>query len=375
MSTPQQSTIDEEYSQALARMALSSVAFAVCLGSWFRTDASAHVTLVTSAAVGTYCVFAAAWILLLKRWPGRFPSRRVAVILCDVGITTFGTHMLGALGASFYPLYLWIIVGNGIRYGPRHLYVAMATGLLGFGGVVAQSSYWQQQLPMGVSLWTGLLVLPLFYLSVIRRMHGLNAQLVAERTELLRTREQLNELATRDGLTGLFNRRTVLDRLNTELERSRRLKEPLAIVMADLDHFKQVNDTYGHQAGDAVLKEVSARILAGIRPYDFAGRYGGEEFIVVLPGVSGPLAMQCANRLREAICRSPVRVSDGTGLTITCSFGLMSLSNSGVPTSEDLIRQADAALYVAKRQGRNRVEECLSADTAVACDSETLEVA
>jgi diguanylate cyclase (GGDEF)-like protein len=225
-----------------------------------------------------------------------------------------------------------------------------------------------------VSLLLGLFMLPLFYLSVIRRMHALNAQLMAERAELLSTREQLHEQATRDGLTGLLNRTAVLERLNTELERTRRQKEPLAVIMADLDHFKRVNDTYGHQAGDTVLKEVAARILAATRPYDFVGRYGGEELIVVLPGVTRRRAMRCANRLQAAISSQPVRLSDGIEITITCSFGMMSLSNSEVPTSEDLIRQADAALYVAKRHGRNRVEECMPNETEAA-DAEPTEAA
>ena len=103
---------------------------------------------------------------------------------------------------------------------------------------------------------------------------------------------------------------------------------------------------------------MAARVLAATRPYDFIGRYGGEELIVVLPGVTRHRAMHCANRLKTAIAATPVQLPDGTGITVTCSFGLMSLSNSTVPTSEDLIRQADAALYVAKRQGRNRIEEC-----------------
>ena len=201
-SSQSESRMNKVPAQARARVELSSVAFAFCLSSWFRADASASVTAVTSWAVGVYFFFAVAWLVIVKGAPGAFVSRRVAVIFCDLGITTFGTHMLGAVGASFYPLYLWIIVGNGIRYGPRYLHAAMAVGILGFGAMVFWNDFWQHELPMGVSLLAGLFILPLFYLSVIRRMHALNAQLEAERVELLSTREQLHELATRDGLTG-----------------------------------------------------------------------------------------------------------------------------------------------------------------------------
>ncbi len=168
--------IDEEYSQAVARAVLSMVGLAVCLSFRFL-DAPADRTLVTSSIVAGYSLFAVLWAVLVKRYPGHFVSRRVAVILGDLGLTAFGMYMLGALGASFYPLFLWVIVGNGMRYGPRYLYASVGTGALAFGAVLISSDYWRREIPVGLGLLLGLIVLPLFYLTLIRRLHALNTEL------------------------------------------------------------------------------------------------------------------------------------------------------------------------------------------------------
>lgn len=172
--------VDEEYAQAVARVILSSVAFAVCLSAPFLTSGSARATFVTSSTAGAYCLFAVAWVVLVKRRPGHFVSRRAIVIVGDLGMVTFAMYMMGELGASFYPLYLWIIVGNGMRYGPRYLYAAIGTGAVGFCVVLVSSDYWRQQVATGASLLLGLVVLPLFYLTLIRRLHALNAQVATE---------------------------------------------------------------------------------------------------------------------------------------------------------------------------------------------------
>src|SRR4051812_19788418 len=152
--------------------------------------------------------------------------------------------------------------------------------------------YWHEELPRAAALLLAFVALPLLGGALVWRVHGAISQLLTEHRELLRTREQLHELATRDSLTRLLNRGTILERLTQELERARRHAHPIAVILADIDHFKRVNDTYGHQAGDQVLASVSSRSMAAIRPYDLAGRYGGEELIVVLEGVDECGAMQ-----------------------------------------------------------------------------------
>jgi diguanylate cyclase (GGDEF)-like protein len=165
-------------------------------------------------------------------------------------------------------------------------------------------------------------------------------------------RELLREQATRDALTGLWNRRAILEILEAELSRSQRDGTTLVIMMADIDHFKMVNDTWGHPAGDQVIRSVSERLREGLRSHDAVGRYGGEELLVILTNASLMEGVQRAETLRASICSRPVDLG-GFGIPVSCSFGL---AQSDLSTSCSLlIDHADAALYQAKRAGRNCV--------------------
>jgi diguanylate cyclase (GGDEF)-like protein len=168
---------------------------------------------------------------------------------------------------------------------------------------------------------------------------------------LIRAREDLRFQATHDALTGIWNRRALLDLLQRELERARRSQGATGLLMLDLDHFKQVNDTHGHLAGDEVLREVAARIMQVIRSYDLVGRHGGEEFLVVLPGCDQSQTLQSAERIRATIEAKPIVVDDST-IRVTVSIGATS-AVSGTE-EKDLLAIADAALYRAKNAGRNR---------------------
>ena len=173
--------------------------------------------------------------------------------------------------------------------------------------------------------------------------------------ELVQAREALREQATRDGLTGLWNRVTILEMLDNEISRSVRERSSVSVVMADLDYFKQINDLYGHLAGDSVLRQAAGRMHANIRQYDAIGRYGGEEFLIVLPGCELPGAIAQAERMRAALALEQFAVPEGVP-PVTSSFGVASADCSGPVDGNRLVREADAALYLAKRNGRNRVE-------------------
>ena len=178
--------------------------------------------------------------------------------------------------------------------------------------------------------------------------------LVRERTrELEESRELLREQATKDGLTHVWNRRALMEILSREANRCAREHLPFAVALADIDHFKQVNDTHGHPAGDAVLREFAARLSAAIRPYDAVGRYGGEEFVVVMPGLD---ISQLEHRARLAKIHLSIAAAPMSVGTVTCSFGVAG-TNGAAPVDVDaLIATADEALYRAKRNGRNRIE-------------------
>jgi len=164
----------------------------------------------------------------------------------------------------------------------------------------------------------------------------------------------LENLSITDALTGIANRRHFEWRLSEEIERARRYKYPLSALMLDLDHFKQVNDNYGHQIGDIVLQQVAQRLRRILRRTDFLARYGGEEFIVLAPQTPADRALILAERLRQVIAESPIPVADNLQIHITISIGVAVFPNHAQNESE-LVRAADAALYKAKQMGRNRV--------------------
>jgi diguanylate cyclase (GGDEF)-like protein len=173
--------------------------------------------------------------------------------------------------------------------------------------------------------------------------------------ELVAARESMREAATRDSLTGLLNRAEIFKMLEKELERSRREHRALSVILADIDHFKDVNDTEGHLFGDEALREIARRMQSKLRPYDGVGRYGGEEFLLILPACDIDGAVQRANELRETIAASPVS-SGGVEKAITMSMGVAVSECAGVKEVKGLLNRADVALYAAKKNGRNRVE-------------------
>ncbi|MGD0223707.1 MAG: diguanylate cyclase [Terriglobia bacterium] len=181
------------------------------------------------------------------------------------------------------------------------------------------------------------------------------ARIVELQDSLIQAREALREQATHDPLTHLLNRRATVDFLLSELSRARREQNPLSVMMADIDHFKLVNDKFGHLPGDEVLCEVARRLRTSARNYDIVGRFGGEEFLVVAPGCHMAPGLVQAERLREVVCSQPITLKD-LSLTVTISVGVATTRDPKQEDMEALLSAADEALYRAKAGGRNRVE-------------------
>lgn len=209
---------------------------------------------------------------------------------------------------------------------------------------------WWRSVPM-IALWCLIAGLLLYVVSrwrvraLVARQRELEA-LVAERTR------ELEALATHDGLTGVLNRGAIFERLGQELDRCAREGARMAVVLADLDHFKAINDRLGHRRGDAALVHAAERFQAGMRQYDSVGRYGGEEFLLLLPGLEEAEGARRLEELRRSFEREPLAV-EGSGIGLTCSFGVAWVD--GEADLEEVLERADKALYAAKSGGRNRV--------------------
>ncbi|MED5371125.1 MAG: diguanylate cyclase [Myxococcota bacterium] len=172
-------------------------------------------------------------------------------------------------------------------------------------------------------------------------------------SQLIEAREALRYQATRDALTGVLNRATLMQKLREELDRTDRNDRNLGVAIFDLDHFKSINDTFGHLAGDEVLREVTRRVGGVLRHYDAVGRYGGEEFVCIFPDTTADGLFSAAERVRKVIAKGPV-MADGALIPVTASLGVAITADPCEP--ESLLGAADAALYRAKESGRNRVE-------------------
>lgn len=190
-------------------------------------------------------------------------------------------------------------------------------------------------------------------LTLVISLTTLSLMLYRLNTRLAEAGEELRILATTDPLTGMPNRRATLERLAEEFERSRRTASPLSVVTFDLDHFKRVNDEFGHATGDCALRRFVERVNSATRPYDVFGRIGGEEFLLIAPGTGIDEATALAERILDAVRKEPCPCEDG-GVALTASAGVAGIT-SGEQTAENLLVRADRALYRAKDAGRDQV--------------------
>lgn len=205
--------------------------------------------------------------------------------------------------------------------------------------------------PDGQSTWTQSLVAALR--ETDGEIHGFSV-VMRDITERRMNTEELRRLLTTDHLTGATNRARLFDIAEVEIARWKRHGSPLSVILIDADHFKRINDTYGHQAGDVVLRALVDRCRDGLRATDTLARYGGEEFVVLLPGIGVEEAMATAERLRLLVAERPINCGS-TDVLVTLSLGCASMGE-GIETLETLLAAADAAAYRAKRLGRNRAE-------------------
>ena len=290
----------------------------------------------------------------------RDPSMTALQIAFAITSAAFGYALAGPMRGAVFPVLTLILMFGMFQLRPRAAYALSLLALVMFGAVMAAMAAREPlRFPPAVEIGHFLMLacmLPAVAL-LMARMSRIRQRLSQQRQELARALAQLQVIATRDELTGLPNRRQMQALMDQELLRSQRHHHDFCIAVLDLDHFKQVNDTHGHAAGDDVLRRFAAAGQAALRGTDVLARWGGEEFLVLLPDTGMPLARAGMERLREQIAALPIDVGGGQRVSLTVSIGLTG-HRRGETLSQTLAR-ADQLLYQAKAEGRNRT--CIDA--------------
>ncbi|MAM00238.1 MAG: hypothetical protein CL583_17500 [Alteromonadaceae bacterium] len=272
-------------------------------------------------------------------------SYTIGTLTLPTGAALAGTPVVGFIffnrGAILTALGLSLVALIGISYAAAVGYIPYAPIILHPLGANGQLSMEWMTL-MYIYTAPHLVVLILLAYYVLRRWR--------------QREDEVRLLSLTDVLTGLANRRSILSYLNREQDRSVRQGVPLTVLLMDLDNFKQINDTWGHPVGDEILVKVGHVLRDAVRQNDQVGRFGGEEFLIVLPGTDVPGAMLLAERCRAAIADISVSVGGGQDLRVTGSFGLFCNASDRTLEVQDMLRFVDEALYLAKERGRNRIE-------------------
>jgi diguanylate cyclase (GGDEF)-like protein len=324
---------DTEHVQALIRIGFGLVFFAYLL-----------LTIGPTREVVTYFVLfeavACAMLAAIAVHPQASTARRALAALVDMGTTTIIMIASGEVGAPFYGVYLWVTFGNGFRYGVRALYLSQAMSVAGFAAVVALNPFWREHGLLSGGLLVLLAAVPTYGAILLRKLELAN--------------RSLREQAMRDPLTGLYNRRYLVDAFERELHRARRSTEGLGVMLIDIDRFKRVNDTYGHAAGDEVLRATARFMLGVVRAGDILCRLGGEEFVLLQTRASAAALLERAEQLKQDMAQLDFVYNGRRVGPVTLSIGVAMFPWHG-DTVDTLLYAADAALYEAKNAGRDRV--------------------
>ncbi len=321
---------------------LSSLLPGVSLGGWWL--------LVASTQMAFYALLRSGWSERLAD-----PSLTEAQIVVGLLTVLWGYLVCGPLrSAALFPMMLILTFGAFSLTGWR-MVALTAFGLVGLAVSIVLLHQWHpgvHDLHVDIANMLGVSIMLPACSVISTRLSVLRTKLQGQRAELAQALADVQRLATRDDLTGLVNRRFLLDLLAQEMPRSDRSGQYLCIALLDIDHFKRVNDTHGHAAGDAVLRAFANEALGAIRASDSLARWGGEEFLLMLPATDLEAALHSVERLRQRIAALPMETGGAT-LHVTVSIGLV--QRVAQEAAADAIARADQALYAAKTQGRNRV--------------------
>lgn len=338
---------DSEHAQALIRIVIGSLGLSYVLFVNVSGDLAADQQYLLFVA--SFFVLVATGILaLVVIWPQISPPRRFLGMVLDFGVTSYFMYVMQDKGILFFPIYLWVIVGNGLRYGTRYLYLAMVISLISFTVILSSSAYWRAQWSFSVGLLISLVALPLYFSSLLKQLND-------QHNELKKLYEQMARHATHDSLTGLPNRKYFHDHLSEMITSAERDKKTFAVLYLDLDGFKAINDALGHAAGDQIIESTARRLEQCIRKGDMVARVGGDEFIVLLREITSYDVYEVADKIIKSL--SEPFISTTSALYITTSIGVAMYPQDGAEANV-LINNADSAMYEAKRDGKNGYRTC-----------------
>jgi diguanylate cyclase (GGDEF)-like protein len=305
-----------------------------------------------------YLTLSAVHVAIVRQWPNRFLWRRYLSILADLGMTGYTVHEMGLAGLGFYPLFLWIVVGNGLRFGIHHLRVATIVGLLSLFIPTYLSGIALSHPGVVIGLLAGLLLMPKFFMVMIQRLADANLALQEEK-------DRAEFMAKHDTLTGLPNRAMLEEHMQVAIAKARRNETLAAVVFIDLDSFKAINDNFGHHVGDQLLIEVANCLKVHVREGDTVSRLGGDEFVVLIEDLVD--ATEVASVIERVFgCVGRYYQIGDYQTYVTWSGGVAVYPQDGAD-AHTLIKHADTAMYRAKGAGANQVrlyDAAMSQDVA-----------
>ena len=368
-------TTDRRQRIRLAMWGLAALLMVCCLAV-MNSVASAGLASTSEVRVWTACSvlgMIAVYAAIRSGWSRRFkdPALTLAQILYAVTCCVAAFVIAGPARGVTLPILAIILMFGIFGLTTRQMLGVLVYSLVAFGvasGVVASRD--EPDYPTVVAAaYVGMVVVVLLSSTFLTtRVQSTREHLRRQRAELAQALEQIRQLATHDDLTGLLNRRAMLDRMQLEQRRRQRSGSPLLIALLDIDHFKVVNDTHGHAAGDLVLQSFADTVRRNVRDTDVLTRWGGEEFVLLLCDTPAADAVALMERLRQAVQAMQVPVPQGDGpITVTVSIGLA--RHTPADPLAGTLERADQALYAAKAGGRNRVvpAPCLRLACADAC--------
>ncbi|MHB8533919.1 MAG: diguanylate cyclase domain-containing protein [Sulfuricaulis sp.] len=343
---------DSEHGQAFIRFVIAGIGLVYVLILYARGILSAdqhHVTyfmlFVFLAAIGI--------LVSIIAWPQPSPLRRLLTMVLDFGLMSYFMYAMKGDGIPFFPVYLWVTIGYGLRYGVRYLYTAMVISVVSFSAVFGSSAYWREQSGFSIGLLIGLVALPLYFSSLLNRLKDKN-------NELKKLYEQMATHATHDSLTRLLNRKHFNDRLAETIESAKNGEKTFTVLYMDLDGFKAINDAQGHRVGDQLIENTARRLEQCVRKNDLVARVGGDEFTILLRDITSFDISKVAEKIIQ-VMTEPFAIS-GNNLCITTSIGVATYPQDGADANT-LIHSADCAMYEAKRCGKNGYRICNSGFT------------